>query len=79
MNLLKATVRDGRLAIAGSDASLPLLARFAEAAVNGRELVLGIRPEALRTDGAGPSLKATLEVAELAQNSSSPPLPEISG
>ncbi|MBB2686423.1 UNVERIFIED_ORG: hypothetical protein GGE64_002357 [Rhizobium etli] len=44
MNLLKATVRDGRLAIAGSDASLPLPARFAQAAVNGREGWPGIAP-----------------------------------
>ncbi|PDS76328.1 sn-glycerol-3-phosphate ABC transporter ATP-binding protein UgpC [Rhizobium sp. L43] len=65
MNLLKATVRDGRLALSGSDASLPLPARFHEAAGHGRDFILGIRPEALRTDGAGPSIEATLEVAEL--------------
>ncbi|RUM07619.1 ABC transporter ATP-binding protein [Rhizobium chutanense] len=65
MNLLKATVRDGRLALSGSDASLPLPARFHDAAGNGRDFVLGIRPEALRTDGAGASIDATLEVAEL--------------
>ncbi|MGO6903289.1 ABC transporter ATP-binding protein, partial [Rhizobium ruizarguesonis] len=65
MNLLKATARDGRLALSGSDAILPLPARFREAAGNGCDLILGIRPEALRTDGAGPSIEATLEVAEL--------------
>ncbi|MGR9137347.1 ABC transporter ATP-binding protein [Rhizobium leguminosarum] len=65
MNLLKATVRDGRLALSGFDASLPLPARFRETAGNGRDLILGIRPEALRTDGTGPSIEATLEVAEL--------------
>jgi multiple sugar transport system ATP-binding protein len=65
MNLLKATVRDGRLALSGSDASLPLPARFRETAGNGRDLILGIRPEALRTDGTGPSIEAILEVAEL--------------
>ncbi|WHO74426.1 ABC transporter ATP-binding protein [Rhizobium sp. BT03] len=65
MNLLKATVRDGRLAIAGSDATLPLPARFRDAAGNGRDLVLGIRPEALRTDGVGLSIEATAEVSEL--------------
>ncbi|MBY3127557.1 sn-glycerol-3-phosphate ABC transporter ATP-binding protein UgpC [Rhizobium laguerreae] len=65
MNLLKATARDGHLALSGADASLPLPARFRETVGNGRELILGIRPEALRTDGAGPSIEATLEVAEL--------------
>ncbi|MDV4158067.1 MULTISPECIES: ABC transporter ATP-binding protein [Rhizobium] len=65
MNLLKATERDGRLALSGSDASLPLPARFRETAGNGGDLILGIRPEALRTDGTGPSIEATLEVAEL--------------
>ncbi|KPH08653.1 sn-glycerol-3-phosphate ABC transporter ATP-binding protein UgpC [Rhizobium acidisoli] len=65
MNLLKATVRDGRLALSGSDATLPLPARFHDTAGNGRDLILGIRPEALRTDGAGLSLEATAEVSEL--------------
>ncbi|OAV52896.1 sugar ABC transporter ATP-binding protein [Rhizobium sp. WYCCWR10014] len=65
MNLLKATAGDGGLALSGSDTILPLPARFRETAGNGRDLVLGIRPEALRTDGAGPSIEATLEVAEL--------------
>ncbi|TBC95714.1 sn-glycerol-3-phosphate ABC transporter ATP-binding protein UgpC [Rhizobium leguminosarum] len=65
MNLLKATARDGRLALSGSDAILPLPARFRETAGNGRDFILGIRPEALRTDGTGPSIEATLEVAEL--------------
>ncbi|MBB2755366.1 UNVERIFIED_ORG: multiple sugar transport system ATP-binding protein [Rhizobium aethiopicum] len=65
MNLLKATVRDGRLALSGSDVTLPLPIPFRDAAGNGRDLVLGIRPEALRTDGAGPSIEATAEVAEL--------------
>ncbi|MDC9811003.1 ABC transporter ATP-binding protein [Rhizobium binxianense] len=65
MNLLEATARDGRLALSGSDISLPLPARFRETAGNGRDLILGIRPEALRTDGTGPSIEATLEVAEL--------------
>ncbi|MBY3184579.1 sn-glycerol-3-phosphate ABC transporter ATP-binding protein UgpC [Rhizobium laguerreae] len=65
MNLLKASARDGRLALSGADASLPLPALFRETVGNGRELILGIRPEALRTDGAGPSIEATLEVAEL--------------
>ncbi|WP_027683311.1 ABC transporter ATP-binding protein [Rhizobium leguminosarum] len=65
MNLLKATARDGRLALSGSGVSLPLPARFRETAGNGRDLILGIRPETLRTDGTGPSIEATLEVAEL--------------
>ncbi|MBY3327522.1 sn-glycerol-3-phosphate ABC transporter ATP-binding protein UgpC [Rhizobium laguerreae] len=66
MNLLKATAaRDGGLALSGTDAILPLPTRFREAVGNGRDVILGIRPEALRTDGAGPSIEATLEVAEL--------------
>ncbi|MBX5001083.1 ABC transporter ATP-binding protein [Rhizobium lentis] len=65
MNLLKVTVRDGRLALLGSDVSLPLPARFDKAAASGRDLIFGIRPEALRTGGPGPSIEATLEVAEL--------------
>ncbi|AHG46649.1 ABC transporter ATP-binding protein [Rhizobium leguminosarum bv. trifolii CB782] len=65
MNLLQATARDGRLALSHSETSLPLPARFRDAAGNGRDLVLGIRPEALRTNGSGPSIEATLEVAEL--------------
>ncbi|RUM22994.1 sn-glycerol-3-phosphate ABC transporter ATP-binding protein UgpC [Rhizobium vallis] len=65
MNLLKTTVRDGRLALSGSDISLPLPPRFREAAGNGRDLILGIRPETLRPDGKGASIEATLEVAEL--------------
>ncbi|MEF3134282.1 sn-glycerol-3-phosphate ABC transporter ATP-binding protein UgpC [Rhizobium sp. 268] len=65
MNLLKATVRDGRLALSSSDAILPLPARFRGTVGNGRDLVLGIRPEALRTDGTGLSIEATAEVSEL--------------
>ncbi|MBX5165505.1 MULTISPECIES: ABC transporter ATP-binding protein [unclassified Rhizobium] len=65
MNLLKATVRDNRLVLSGSDTGLLLPARFRDTAGNGRDLVLGIRPEALRTDGPGPSIEATAEVAEL--------------
>ncbi|MBP2444338.1 ABC transporter ATP-binding protein [Rhizobium leguminosarum] len=65
MNLLKTTVRDGRLALSGADASLPLPAGFRDVAGNGRDLILGIRPEALRTEGTGPSIEAILEVAEL--------------
>ncbi|EJZ17580.1 sn-glycerol-3-phosphate ABC transporter ATP-binding protein UgpC [Rhizobium sp. Pop5] len=64
MNLLKVTVRDGRLALSDAGASLPLPARFGEAG-NGRDLILGIRPEALRLDGAGPAIEAIPEVAEL--------------
>jgi len=65
MNLLKATVRDGRLALSSSDATLPLPACFRDTVANGRDLVLGIRPEALRTDGNGLSIEATTEVSEL--------------
>ncbi|SCB60485.1 carbohydrate ABC transporter ATP-binding protein, CUT1 family [Rhizobium aethiopicum] len=65
MNLLKVTARDGRLGLSGTDISAPLPARFRGAAGNGRDLILGIRPESLRTDAAGPSIEATVEVAEL--------------
>ncbi|WP_064711330.1 ABC transporter ATP-binding protein [Rhizobium bangladeshense] len=65
MNLLKASVQDNRLVLPDSDVSLPLPVRFGKAAANGRDLILGIRPEALRTDGSGPSLEAGVEVAEL--------------
>ncbi|MDO3431092.1 sn-glycerol-3-phosphate ABC transporter ATP-binding protein UgpC [Rhizobium sp. CBN3] len=65
MNLLKATVKDNRLVLSGSDTSLPLPARFRNAAGNIRDVVLGIRPEALHTAGSGASLEATVEVAEL--------------
>ncbi|AJC80782.1 sn-glycerol-3-phosphate ABC transporter ATP-binding protein [Rhizobium etli bv. phaseoli str. IE4803] len=65
MNLLKATIGDGRLTLSGSDISLPLPSRFRDAAGDGRDVILGIRPEALRTDGAGPSIEASLEIAEL--------------
>ncbi|MBX4910543.1 MULTISPECIES: sn-glycerol-3-phosphate ABC transporter ATP-binding protein UgpC [Rhizobium] len=65
MNLLKTTVRDGRLVLSGSGTSLPLPVRFGKAAADGRDLILGIRPESLRTAGSGASLEATVEVAEL--------------
>ncbi|PDV86695.1 sugar ABC transporter ATP-binding protein [Rhizobium sp. H4] len=65
MNLLKATIRDGRLALSGSDISLPLPSRFRDVTGDGRDVILGIRPEALRTAGDGPSIEATLEIAEL--------------
>ncbi|MGZ2485063.1 multiple sugar transport system ATP-binding protein [Rhizobium pisi] len=65
MNLLDVTLRDGRLVLSGTDTSLPLPSRFREAAGNGRDLILGIRPEAFRTDGAGLSIEAISEVAEL--------------
>jgi len=65
MNLLDVTVRDGRVALSGSDATLPLPARFDDGAGHGRNLILGIRPEALRTDGTGLSIEVVPEVAEL--------------
>ncbi|AGS23185.1 sn-glycerol-3-phosphate ABC transporter ATP-binding protein [Rhizobium etli] len=65
MNLLKVTVRDNRLVLSGSDASLSLPVRFGKAAADGRDLILGIRPEALRTAGSGASFEAIVEVAEL--------------
>jgi multiple sugar transport system ATP-binding protein len=68
MNMLQANVKDGMLAIVGSEAALPLPARFRQAVKNERELVAGIRPEALRLAETGTtkySFTAEIEGAEL--------------
>jgi len=67
MNMLQATVADGKLAIAESDVRIALPARYANAAREGARLVVGIRPEALRVATAltGLSLPVEIEVVEL--------------
>jgi multiple sugar transport system ATP-binding protein len=65
MNMLEVTVKDGRLHIMGSSASLPIPGRFRDLAKDGRKLILGIRPETMRLDGGGLSLEARADVAEL--------------
>ncbi|MER9843791.1 sn-glycerol-3-phosphate ABC transporter ATP-binding protein UgpC [Mesorhizobium australicum] len=68
MNMLQATVTDGKLAIAGSDVRIPMPARYANAAPEGAQMVVGIRPEALRAAtgaAAEPSLPVEIEVVEL--------------
>ncbi|TCL64620.1 sn-glycerol-3-phosphate ABC transporter ATP-binding protein UgpC [Rhizobium sp. BK251] len=65
MNLLKVTAKGGRLALEGTDETLPLPTRFAGRLDEGRPLVLGLRPELLKLHGAGPSIAATVDVAEL--------------
>ena len=68
MNMLEAVVEDGKLAIAGVDARLAIPVRYAKAARNGAQIVVGIRPEALRVgpgSGAGSSLPVEIDVVEL--------------
>jgi multiple sugar transport system ATP-binding protein len=67
MNMLQATVKGATLAIDGSDARLPLPARFSHAVGDGARVVVGIRPEALRiaAGAAEPSLPVEIEVVEL--------------
>jgi multiple sugar transport system ATP-binding protein len=65
MNMLDVAVKDGRLAIAGSDATLPIPARFRDLAKDGRKLILGIRPETMRLGGGELSLDVRADVAEL--------------
>ncbi|TJW62342.1 MAG: sn-glycerol-3-phosphate ABC transporter ATP-binding protein UgpC, partial [Mesorhizobium sp.] len=68
MNMLEATLEDGKLVIVGTDARLALPARYADTVRNGASVVVGIRPEAL---GLGPgssadlSLPVEIEVVEL--------------
>ncbi|WP_137930730.1 ABC transporter ATP-binding protein [Mesorhizobium comanense] len=68
MNMLQAVVTDGRLAIDGSEARIPLPARYAGAAREGAPVVIGIRPEALRAAQSAAtdlSLPVEIEVVEL--------------
>jgi len=64
MNMINVTVRNGALAIAGTDIALPAPAGLGIA--EGQSLILGIRPEALRlAEGTGAALDARIEVVEL--------------
>ncbi|SFO10676.1 multiple sugar transport system ATP-binding protein [Mesorhizobium sp. NFR06] len=68
MNTLEAVVEDGKLAVAGTDALLALPARYASAASNGAQVIVGVRPEALRLgpgSGADLSLPVEIDVVEL--------------
>jgi multiple sugar transport system ATP-binding protein len=67
MNMLDVTVRGGTFVITGSDAVVPLPARFRGLVRDEQRLILGIRPEALNLfrDEASVSLPARTEVAEL--------------
>ncbi len=66
MNMLNVTVKGEQLAIDNSEAALPLPARFRGIATDGRRLILGVRPEAMRLgEGGGLTLKARVDVAEL--------------
>ena len=63
MNMLQATVDGGTLAIAGSAVRLPLPARFRNALRDGAQVVVGIRPEALRlATGAAAELSLPVEI-----------------
>ncbi len=66
MNMLNVTVKGEQLAIDNSEMVLPLPARFRGIATDGRRLILGVRPEAMRLgEGGGLTLKARVDVAEL--------------
>ena len=69
MNMLKVTLTDGVLTLAGSDATLPLPTRFSDRTkANSHELIAGIRPEALRladTETTPFSFSAEIEALEL--------------
>ncbi len=67
MNMLDATIENGSLKIADAGLSLPLPPAYAKYVKDGRPVVLGIRPEALRVAGtsAGNTLPAVAEVIEL--------------
>jgi multiple sugar transport system ATP-binding protein len=68
MNMIEVTLRGEALVIAGSDAVVPLPARFRGKTGDGQALVLGIRPEALDlAPGVAPSvtLATQVEVSEL--------------
>jgi multiple sugar transport system ATP-binding protein len=63
MNMLQASVANGTLAIAGSEARLALPARFRNAVADGAQVVVGIRPEALRlATGAAAELSLPVEI-----------------
>jgi multiple sugar transport system ATP-binding protein len=65
MNMLDVSVKGGRLAIAGSDATLPIPARFRDLATEERKLIFGVRPETMRLGGGEFALDVRADVAEL--------------
>ncbi|MFS8112634.1 sn-glycerol-3-phosphate ABC transporter ATP-binding protein UgpC [Rhizobium jaguaris] len=65
MNLLKTAVRPEGLKLQGAGTYLPLPDRFKGKVKEGQQLVLGIRPEALRLEQAALSIEAMPEIAEL--------------
>jgi multiple sugar transport system ATP-binding protein len=68
MNMIDVTVRGETLVIAGSEAAIPLPARFRGKADDGQALILGIRPEALDLaagNASSISLPTQVEVSEL--------------
>ncbi|AYG63435.1 ABC transporter ATP-binding protein [Rhizobium jaguaris] len=65
MNLLKTTLRREGLELQGAGTYLRLPDRFKGKVEEGQQLVLGIRPEALRLEQAALSIEAMPEIAEL--------------
>ncbi|MFD2053500.1 ABC transporter ATP-binding protein [Mesorhizobium calcicola] len=68
MNMLQVVIADTKLAIAGTNVRIPLPARYRNAVRDGAQVVVGIRPEALRVaTGAATdlSLPVEIEVVEL--------------
>ncbi|MDI6834882.1 ABC transporter ATP-binding protein [Ciceribacter thiooxidans] len=66
MNLLKAEVRDGTLAVTGGESLLPIPQGLHAALNEGQHVIVGIRPEGLRVnDVEGLSISVRCEIAEL--------------
>jgi multiple sugar transport system ATP-binding protein len=66
MNLLKATVAQSQLALSGTRILLPIPESFVGQLREGREVIVGLRPEAFRLGGeTGACLSVQCEVAEL--------------
>ncbi|UCI09264.1 ABC transporter ATP-binding protein [Mesorhizobium sp. B1-1-8] len=68
MNMLNATVNAGQLAIAGSDARVAVPVRFKDAVREGADVIVGVRPEALRLASGGasePAFPVEIDVIEL--------------
>mgnify|MGYP001057617310 CR=1 FL=1 len=51
MNMLQASLKGGRLAVAGAEQSLPLPSRFGDALRDKPQLLVGVRPETLHLAG----------------------------
>jgi multiple sugar transport system ATP-binding protein len=66
MNMLDARIERGAIAMAGTEATLPLPAAFGLGVSEGQAVVVGIRPEALRI-AAGPAANALAAVAEVVE------------